>query len=141
ADHTMTYRLIVKEVAAWHGYYATFMPKPLFGENGSGMHTHMSLFRRGRNQFFDRRDPYHLSPAAKGFIADLLAHAREMSAVLAQWVNSYKRPVPGYEAPVYVAWSQRNRSALIDLPLYQRGSAPPTRAQLRCPHTPRNRHL
>ena len=82
ADYTITYRLIVKEVAAWHGYYATFMPKPLFGENGSGMHTHMSLFKGGRNQFFDRRDEHHLSKVAKGFIAGLLVHAREMSAVL-----------------------------------------------------------
>ena len=95
ADHTITYRLIVKEVAAWHGYYATFMPKPLFGENGSGMHTHMSLFKGGRNQFFDAKDPHHLSTTAKAFIAGLLVHAREMSAVLAQWVNSYKRLVPG----------------------------------------------
>ena len=82
ADHTITYRLIVKEVATWHGYYATFMPKPLFGENGSGMHTHMSLFKGGRNQFFDAKDPHHLSKAAKGFIAGILVHAREMSAVL-----------------------------------------------------------
>src|SRR6476660_9052473 len=109
ADKTMTYRIVVKEVAAWHGYYATFMPKPLFGENGSGMHTHMSLFKGGRNQCFDRRDPYHLSATAKGFIAGQLRHARELSAVLAQWVNSYKRLVPGYEAPVYCAWSPRNR--------------------------------
>ena len=95
ADKTMTYRLVVKEVAAWHGYYATFMPKPLFGENGSGMHTHMSLFKGGRNQFFDAKDPNHLSTTAKAFIAGLLVHARELSAVLAQWVNSYKRLVPG----------------------------------------------
>ena len=121
ADKTLTYRLVVKEVAAWHGYYATFMPKPLFGENGSGMHTHMSLFRRGRNAFFDAKDQNHLSPAAKAFIAGLLVHAREMAAVLAQWVNSYKRLVPGYEAPVYVAWSQRNRSALIRDPALQAG--------------------
>ena len=141
ADHTITYRLIVKEVAAWHGYYATFMPKPLFGENGSGMHTHMSLFRGGRNQFFDRRDPYHLSKAAKGFIAGLLVHAREMSAVLAQWVNSYKRLVPGYEAPVYVGWSQRNRSALIRIPLYKPGSEQATRAEIRCPDPACNPYL
>jgi glutamine synthetase len=133
ADYTITYRLIVKEVAAWHGYYATFMPKPLFGENGSGMHTHMSLFKGGRNQFFDRRDDYHLSATAKAFIAGLLTHAREISAVLAQWVNSYKRLVPGYEAPVYVAWSQRNRSALIRIPLYKPGSEQATRAEIRCP--------
>ena len=136
ADHTMTYRLVVKEVATWHGYYATFMPKPLFGENGSGMHTHMSLFKGGRNQFFDRRDEHHLSEAAKGFIAGLLVHAREMSAVLAQWVNSYKRLVPGYEAPVYVAWSQRNRSALVRIPLYKPGSEQATRAEIQLSRTP-----
>ena len=130
ADKTMTYRIVVKEVAAWHGYYATFMPKPLFGENGSGMHTHMSLFKNGRNQFFDAKDPNHLSKTAKSFIAGLLVHAREMSAVLAQWVNSYKRLVPGYEAPVYVAWSQRNRSALIRIPLYKPGSEQATRAEI-----------
>jgi glutamine synthetase len=141
ADHTITYRLIVKEVATWHGYYATFMPKPLFGENGSGMHTHMSLFRAGRNQFFDRRDDHHLSPVAKAFIAGLLVHAREMSAVLAQWVNSYKRLVPGYEAPVYVAWSQRNRSALIRIPLYKPGSEQSTRAEIRCPDPACNPYL
>ena len=141
ADHTMTYRLVVKEVATWHGYYATFMPKPLFGENGSGMHTHMSLFRGARNQFFDRRDEHHLSPAAKGFIAGLLVHAREMSAVLAQWVNSYKRLVPGYEAPVYLAWSRRNRSALIRVPLYHPGKEGATRAELRCPDPACNPYL
>jgi glutamine synthetase len=141
ADHTITYRLIVKEVATWHGYYATFMPKPLFGENGSGMHTHMSLFRGGRNQFFDRRDEHHLSKTAKAFIAGLLVHAREMSAVLAQWVNSYKRLVPGYEAPVYVAWSQRNRSALIRIPLYKPGSEQATRAEIRCPDPACNPYL
>src|SRR6187551_1009194 len=141
ADYTITYRLIVKEVAAWHGYYATFMPKPLFGENGSGMHTHMSLFKGGRNQFFDRRDDYHLSATAKAFIAGLLTHAREISAVLAQWVNSYKRLVPGYEAPVYVAWSQRNRSALIRIPLYKPGSEQATRAEIRCPDPACNPYL
>jgi glutamine synthetase len=141
ADHTLTYRLIVKEVAAWHGYYATFMPKPLFGENGSGMHTHMSLFKGGRNQFFDRRDEHHLSTTAKAFIAGLLTHAREMAAVLAQWVNSYKRLVPGYEAPVYVAWSQRNRSALVRVPLYKPGSEQGTRAEIRCPDPSCNPYL
>ncbi len=141
ADYTVTYRLIVKEVAAWHGYYATFMPKPLFGENGSGMHTHMSLFKGGRNQFFDRRDEYHLSKVAKSFIAGQLVHAREMSAVFAQWVNSYKRLVPGYEAPVYVAWSQRNRSALIRIPLYKPGSEQATRAEIRCPDPACNPYL
>src|SRR4051794_22582466 len=141
ADHTITYRLIVKEVAAKNGVYATFMPKPLFGENGSGMHTHMSLFKDGRNQFFAGDDPYHLSPAGKAFIAGLLHHARELSAVFAQWVNSYKRLVPGFEAPVYVAWSQRNRSALVRIPLYKPGSEQATRAELRCPDPACNPYL
>jgi glutamine synthetase len=141
ADQTVTYRLIVKEVAAQNGAYATFMPKPLFGENGSGMHTHMSLFRDGRNQFFSESDPHHLSDAGKQFIAGLLRHARELSAVFAQWVNSYKRLVPGYEAPVYVAWSQRNRSALIRIPLYKPGSEQATRAEIRCPDPACNPYL
>jgi glutamine synthetase len=101
----------------------------------------MSLFKGGRNQFFDRRDPHHLSKNAKSFIAGLLVHAREMSAVLAQWVNSYKRLVPGYEAPVYVAWSQRNRSALIRIPLYKPGSEQATRAEIRCPDPACNPYL
>ena len=141
ADHTITYRLIVKEIAAKNGVYATFMPKPLFGENGSGMHTHMSLFTDGRNAFFDPEDPYHLSSVAKAFIAGQLRHARELSAVFAQWVNSYKRLVPGYEAPVYVAWSQRNRSALIRIPLYKPGSEQATRAEIRCPDPACNPYL
>src|SRR5262249_60357229 len=99
------YRLIVKEIAAKNGVYATFMPKPLFGENGSGMHTHMSLFKDGRNQFFDGDDQYHLSPVGKHFIAGLLKHARELSAVFAQWVNSYKRLVPRSAAPGFLCWS------------------------------------
>src|SRR5207248_317904 len=98
ADHTVTYRLIVKEIAKKAGYHATFMPKPIFGENGSGMHTHQSLFSDGRNAFFDGDDQWHLSDAGKAFIAGQLRHAREISAVFAQWVNSYKRLVPGYEA-------------------------------------------
>jgi glutamine synthetase len=141
ADQTVTYRLVVKEVAAQNGVYATFMPKPLFGENGSGMHTHMSLFKDGRNQFFDGGDQYNLSPVGKQFIAGLLRHARELSAVFAQWVNSYKRLVPGYEAPVYVAWSQRNRSALIRIPLYKPGSEQATRAEIRCPDPACNPYL
>jgi len=141
ADFTITYRLIVKEIAAKNGVYATFMPKPLFGENGSGMHTHMSLFTKERNQFFDADDPYHLSAAGKSFIAGLLRHARELSAIFAQWVNSYKRLVPGYEAPVYCAWSQRNRSALIRIPLYKPGSEQATRAEIRCPDPSCNPYL
>ena len=118
ADDCMTYRITVKEYAMKYGFYATFMPKPLYGENGSGMHVHQSLFKGGRNAFYDANDQYYLSDVAKSFIAGQLKHAREISALFAQWVNSYKRLVPGYEAPVYVAWSRRNRSALIRVPLY-----------------------
>ncbi|HEU5211641.1 MAG TPA: glutamine synthetase family protein [Gaiellaceae bacterium] len=141
ADHTLTYRLIVKEIAKKAGYHATFMPKPIFGENGSGMHTHQSLFSDGRNAFFDENDPWHLSDVGKGFIAGQLRHAREISAVFAQWVNSYKRLVPGYEAPVYVAWSRRNRSALIRIPLYKPGNEQATRAEIRCPDPACNPYL
>jgi glutamine synthetase len=141
ADYMLTYRLIVKEVAKQHGYHATFMPKPLFGENGSGMHTHQSLFKDGRNAFFDADDEWHLSPNGKAFIAGQLRHARELSAVFAQWVNSYKRLVPGYEAPVYVAWSRRNRSALIRIPLYKPGNEQATRAEIRCPDPACNPYL
>jgi glutamine synthetase len=140
-DHTVTYRLIVKEIAAKNGVYATFMPKPLFGENGSGMHTHQSVFKNGRNAFFDPDDKWHLSADGKAFIAGQLRHAREISAVFAQWVNSYKRLVPGYEAPVYVAWSQRNRSALIRIPLYKPGAEQATRAEIRCPDPACNPYL
>jgi glutamine synthetase len=141
ADHTITYRLIVKEVAKKAGFHATFMPKPLFGENGSGMHTHMSLFKDGRNAFFDADDEWTLSEVGKAFIAGQLQHAREISAVFAQWVNSYKRLVPGYEAPVYVAWSRRNRSALIRIPLYKPGKEQATRAEIRCPDPACNPYL
>ena len=141
ADHTVTYRLIVKEIAKKAGFHATFMPKPIFGENGSGMHTHQSLFKNGRNAFFEEEDDWHLSEAGKAFIAGQLRHAREISAVFAQWVNSYKRLVPGYEAPVYVAWSRRNRSALIRIPLYKPGHEQATRAEIRCPDPACNPYL
>jgi glutamine synthetase len=141
ADHTVTYRLIVKEIAKKSGFHATFMPKPIFGENGSGMHTHQSLFKDGRNAFFDGDDPWNLSADGKAFIAGQLKHAREISAVFAQWVNSYKRLVPGYEAPVYVAWSRRNRSALIRIPLYKPGAEQATRAEIRCPDPACNPYL
>jgi glutamine synthetase len=141
ADHTVTYRLVVKEIAKKAGYHATFMPKPLFGENGSGMHTHQSLFAEGKNAFFDADDEWHLSGVGKAFIAGQLRHAREISAVFAQWVNSYKRLVPGYEAPVYVAWSRRNRSALIRIPLYKPGNEQATRAEIRCPDPACNPYL
>jgi glutamine synthetase len=131
ADNVITYRIVVKEIAQKYGVYATFMPKPIFGVNGSGMHTHQSLFTDGKNAFFDARDEYHLSDTAKKFIAGQLAHAPEICAIFAQWVNSYKRLVPGYEAPVYIAWSQRNRSALIRVPCYYPGKEQATRAEFR----------
>ncbi len=140
-DNAMTYRIVVKEIAMKYGVYATFMPKPLFGENGSGMHTHQSLFSGDRNAFFDPDDEYHLSPVAKSFIAGQLKHAREISALFAQTVNSYKRLVPGYEAPVYIAWSRRNRSALIRVPMYHPGKEQATRAELRCPDPACNPYL
>lgn len=141
ADTAMTYRLVVKEIAQKAGVYATFMPKPIFGQNGSGMHTHQSLFKNGRNAFYDAKDKYYLSDIGKSYIAGLLKHAKEMSSILAQWVNSYKRLVPGYEAPVYIAWSQRNRSALVRVPLYKPGKENATRAELRCPDPACNPYL
>jgi glutamine synthetase len=108
ADDCMTYRITVKEYAMKYGLHATFMPKPLFGKNGSGMHTHQSLFRGESNAFFDPHDQYYLSDIGKAFIAGQLRHAREICSIFAQWVNSYKRLVPGYEAPVYLAWSACN---------------------------------
>src|SRR6201992_808721 len=141
ADDCMTYRIVVKEYALKYGYHATFMPKPLFGENGSGMHVHQSLSKDGRNAFYDEDDPYFLSPAAKSVIAGQLKHAREISPLFAQWVNSYKRLVPGFEAPVYLAWSRRNRSALIRVPLYHPGKEAATRAELRCPDPAANPYL
>ncbi len=141
ADHVITYRIVVKEIAQKYGVYATFMPKPLFGQNGSGMHTHQSLFKGDKNAFFDKDNKYHLSDTANKFIAGQLRHAREMSAIFAQWVNSYKRLVPGYEAPVYIAWSKRNRSALIRVPVYHPGKEKATRAELRCPDPACNPYL
>ncbi|MEW6618589.1 MAG: glutamine synthetase family protein [bacterium] len=141
ADNVMTYRLVVKEIAQKYGVYATFMPKPVFGINGSGMHTHQSLFKGNKNAFFDPNDKYHLSNVAKQFIAGQLTYAKEMSAIFAQWVNSYKRLVPGYEAPVYIAWSNRNRSALMRIPVYHPGKEQATRAELRCPDPACNPYL
>jgi len=141
ADNVMTYRLVVKEIAQKYGVYATFMPKPIFGENGSGMHVHQSLFKKDHNAFFDANDTYHLSDTAKKFIAGQLKHAPEMSCIFAQWTNSYKRLVPGYEAPVYIAWSQRNRSALVRIPLYHPGKEQATRMELRCPDPACNPYL
>ena len=141
ADSVMTYRLVVKEIALRQGVYATFMPKPIFGENGSGMHTHMSLFKGDKNAFFDPADQYHLSPVGKSFIAGLLRHAREICLVCAQWVNSYKRLVPGYEAPVYLSWALRNRSDLIRVPVYKPGREKATRVEFRSPDPACNPYL
>jgi glutamine synthetase len=141
ADSVMTYRLVVKEVALKNGVYATFMPKPVFGINGSGMHVHQSLFRGERNAFFDAKDPYHLSKEARSYIAGLLKHSREITAVCAQWVNSYKRLVPGYEAPVYLSWARRNRSDLIRVPEYRPGREKATRIEYRSPDPACNPYL
>jgi glutamine synthetase len=141
ADNVMTYRVVVKEVATKYGCYATFMPKPLLGQNGSGMHTHQSLFKGSRNAFYDRKDKYHLSKVAKGYIAGLLKHASEITSVCNQWVNSYKRLVPGYEAPVNVAWARRNRSALVRVPMYKPGKEQATRIELRSPDPSCNPYL
>ncbi len=141
ADAAMTYRLTVKEIALKYGIYATFMPKPLFGENGNGMHTHQSLFEDEVNIFFNPKDKYHLSKRGKSYIAGLLKHAREICLVVAQWVNSYKRLVPGYEAPVYISWAQTNRSALIRVPMYKPGKEKATRVEFRCPDPACNPYL
>lgn len=141
ADKTMTYRLVVKEIARQKGVYATFMPKPIFGENGSGMHVHQSLFKGEKNSFYDPEDKYNLSDMAKHYIAGLLRHAPEITAITSQWVNSYKRLVPGYEAPVYVSWARRNRSALIRVPMYKPGKEKATRIEFRSPDPSCNPYL
>jgi len=141
ADRVMITRLIVKEVAAHNGVHATFMPKPLHGQNGSGMHVHQSLFRGDDNAFFSADDPDHLSEIAKGFIAGQLKHMREFTSVVNQYVNSYKRLVPGYEAPVYISWAHRNRTALIRVPLYIQGRESTVRAEVRNPDPAANPYL
>ena len=141
ADKVMTYKTVVKEIATRHGVYATFMPKPLMNQNGSGMHTHQSLFKDGKNSFFDGDSEDYLSDEAKAFIAGQLRHARELSIIFAQHVNSYKRLVPGYEAPVYIAWSRRNRSALVRVPGFHPGEEKATRMELRCPDPSANIYL
>jgi glutamine synthetase len=141
ADNVMTYRLTVKEVAQEFGIYATFMPKPVMGVNGSGMHTHQSLFSGDRNAFFQEGDEYHLSKVGKHYIAGLLAHAPELTLLTNQWVNSYKRLVPGFEAPVYVCWARRNRSALVRVPMYKPGKEGATRVEFRSPDPACNPYL
>jgi glutamine synthetase len=141
ADNAMTYRLVVKEIALKHGVYATFMPKPIFGQNGSGMHTHQSLFKGDKNAFFDPKDEFHLSKIARSYMAGILKHSKEITSITSQWVNSYKRLVPGYEAPVYISWARRNRSALVRVPMYKPGKEKATRMELRSPDPACNPYL
>ncbi len=141
ADMVMTIRYLVKEIATQEGAYATFMPKPLFGANGSGMHVHQSIFEGNRNIFFDADGPYHLSDFAQHYVAGILRHVREITLVLNQWVNSYKRLVMGYEAPVYISWGQKNRSALVRVPRYKPGKEKACRVELRSPDPVCNPYL
>ena len=141
ADSVMTFRLVVKEVAARQGVYATFMPKPLEGLQGSGMHLHMSLFRGDENAFYAEDDPHKLSPVAKHFIAGLLRHAAEITAITNQTVNSYKRLVPGFEAPVHISWARNNRSGLVRIPVAKKGNPLATRIEYRSPDPACNPYL
>ncbi|HIH37089.1 MAG TPA: glutamine synthetase [Methanocellales archaeon] len=141
ADQVMTYRIVVKEIAQQYGCYATFMPKPIFGVNGSGMHVHQSLFKGDKNAFFDSKDEYYLSEFCKGYIAGLLRHSPEITAITNQWVNSYKRLVAGYEAPVYISWARRNRSTLVRVPMYKPGKEKATRIEFRSPDPACNPYL
>ncbi|MEE8317678.1 MAG: glutamine synthetase family protein [Candidatus Omnitrophota bacterium] len=141
ADNVMTYRMVVKEVARQQGKYATFMPKPIYGINGSGMHVHQSLFKGSKNAFFSKTDRSHLSDTAKFFVAGILRHVPEITAVTNQWINSYKRLIPGYEAPVYICWAQMNRSALIRVPMYKPGKEKSTRVEFRSPDPACNPYL
>jgi glutamine synthetase len=147
ADTVMTVRMVVKEIASRNDVLATFMPKPLYGVQGSGMHTHMSLFDGDNNAFYDDSDEYNLSPVARRFIAGLLTHARELTAVTNQWVNSYKRLIisqedqPLIEAPVYVSWAQNNRSALVRVPPTKKGKRDSTRIEYRSPDPGANPYL
>jgi glutamine synthetase len=141
ADSAMTYRLVVKRIALANGVYATFMPKPVANQNGSGMHVHQSLFKGERNAFFEPEDPYHLSAIARGYIAGLLHHSPGITLVCNQWVNSYKRLMPGFEAPVYMSWARRNRSDLIRIPEAKPGREAHTRIEYRSPDASCNPYL
>lgn len=141
ADNAMAYRLIVKEIARKNGVHATFMPKPIQGINGSGMHVHQSLFKGNKNAFYEANDEFYLSKEAKSYIAGILKHAKEFTAVTNQWVNSYKRLIPGFEAPVYIAWARRNRSPLVRVPMYKPGKENATRIELRSPDPACNPYL
>ena len=141
ADSVMTFRLVVKEIAALHNVHATFMPKPLENVQGSGMHLHLSLFKDEQNAFHDADDPYNLSETAKQFMAGLLRHAAEITAITNQTVNSYKRLVPGFEAPVHISWARNNRSGLIRVPVQKRNSEQSTRIEYRSPDPACNPYL
>jgi glutamine synthetase len=157
ADSVLTCRLVVKEVAMAAGVHATFMPKPMAGENGSGMHVHLSMFQGERNAFFDANDPMRLSAVARGFIAGLLRHSREITLVTNQWVNSYKRLIPGFEAPVRVAWNRRSGlpplqgktpqatgrmpGDLLRVPEYREGREIAARIEYRAPDSACNPYL
>jgi glutamine synthetase len=141
ADSVMLYRLVVKEIAVENGLYATFLPKPVFGINGSGMHTHQSLFEGNKNLLFDASDEHNLSPLAKNYLAGLLKRVKEFTLVTNQWVNSYKRLVVGYEAPVYISWGRRNRSSLVRIPMYKKGKEKAMRIELRSPDPACNPYL
>lgn len=141
ADSVMTFRMIVKELAAMHNVHATFMPKPLEGVQGSGMHLHLSLFKGENNAFYSADDPNFLSPDAKAFMAGLLRHAAEITAITNQTVNSYKRLVPGFEAPVHISWARNNRSGLIRVPIPKRGNPSATRLEYRSPDPACNPYL
>jgi glutamine synthetase len=141
ADQVMTFRYLVREIARRHGVHATFMPKPIFGTNGSGMHVHQSIFDGSKNLMYEKGAPFHLSKFARAYTAGVLKHARELVSVTNQWVNSYKRLVPGYEAPAYLAWGQKNRSALIRVPMYKPGNEKATRIEVRFPDPAANPYL
>jgi hypothetical protein len=141
ADTKLTYRIAVRETARQHRVYATLMPKPLFGRNGSGMHVHRSLFKGDANSFFDPADPFHLSKTAKCYVAGILRHATEIIAITNQWVNSYKRLVPGFEAPVCMACARRNRSTMVRIPMYKPGKEKATRIEFRAPDPACNPYL
>ncbi len=141
ADNILAARLIIKEIASQHGVHASFMPKPMAGVQGSGMHTHFSLFKGDENAFSDPNDKYRLSDTAKGFIAGVMRHAPEFTAVTNQWVNSYKRLVAGYEAPIYVSWARNNRSALVRVPVAKGANPDSSRIEFRAPDSACNPYL
>ncbi len=141
ADNMVTLKILIKQIAAVSGIYATFMPKPIFGQNGSGLHIHQSLFMDRKNAFFDGKDPNYLSSVAKSYTAGILKYIREITSICNQWVNSYKRLVPGYEAPVYISWGRKNRSALVRVPIYKPGKESASRIELRSPDPACNMYL